>query len=246
MRECRLPKGVFNSWKEAASDEATAVAIFRISVGCLGVLAAQTLETGKGRLPYQLDQQLKEQMGRKTPTIKYHGGSIIPGANLYVVYYGNFTWTQHDILDTFLQNIGGSPAFNVNTEYYDSQGQYVRNVLNYNPAADSYNDAYLLGKSLRGNFDTTLLHNAVSGGHLPADINGLYLLTVSPDVKLPNVWCAYPYNSNAIVTGYDVKKYAVAADPPASVLSRARETLRTTTTRRAPMGTLVWTRWWIR
>jgi hypothetical protein len=208
-------KGVFNSWKEAASDEATAVAIFRISVGCLRDARGTNAGNREGASAYQLDQQLKEKMGTKTPTIKYHGGSIIPGANLYVVYYGNFTWTQHDILDTFLQNIGGSPAFNVNTEYYDSQGQYVRNVLNYDPEADSYNDAYSLGKSLRGNFDTTLLHNAVSGGHLPADINGLYLLTVSPDVKLPNVWCAYPYNSNAIVT----VKYAVAADPPASVLS---------------------------
>lgn len=35
----------------------------------------------------------------------YHGGAIMPGANLYIVYYGSFTATQHDILDTFPENI---------------------------------------------------------------------------------------------------------------------------------------------
>lgn len=37
---------------------------------------------------------------------------------LYVVYYGSFTATQHAILDIFLQKVGGSGVFNVNTELY--------------------------------------------------------------------------------------------------------------------------------
>jgi len=156
--------------------------------------------------------------------------------NLYIVYYGSFTATQHNILDTFLQDLGGSPAYNVNTEYYDSLHQFVQNVLNYDPATDSYDDAYSLGKSLKGNFDTTLIHNAVSGGHLPADVNGIYMLTVSPDVKLPNsVWCAYHYHSSAIVTGEDIK-YAVAADPPKSILSSCSGNIATYHDKTSPNG----------
>ena len=182
-------------------------------------MLAQTAQTEKGRLPYQLDQEHKRQLAKRTQTILYHGGPIMPGANIYIVYYGSFTAIQHDILDTFLENIGGSPAFNVNTEYYDSLNQFVLNVLNYTPANDSYNDAYSMGTSLSGSFVTTLLHNAVAGGHLPSDTNGIYILTVSPDVKLPkSVWCAYHTHSTAIVTGEDIK-YALAADPPPSILS---------------------------
>ena len=185
-----------------------------------GVLMAQTPQAEKGRLPYQQDQQLKEQTKGKPPKILYHGGPVMTAAtNLYIVYYGNFSARQHNILDTFLSNVGGSPAFNVNTEYYDSTNQHVQNVLNYSAATNSYNDEYSMGKSLSGNFDTTILHNAVVGGHLPADVNGIYMLTVSPDVKLPSsVWCAYHFHSSAIVTGDDIK-YAVAADPPKSILS---------------------------
>ncbi len=184
------------------------------------LLAAQTNQPERGRLPYPLDQQLKKHAPATKPKILYHGGPVMAAAtNLYIVYYGSFTTKQHTILDTFLGHLGGTPAFNVNTEYYDSQGQFVQNILNYNPATNSYNDAYSLGKTLSGAFDTTILHNAVSGGHLPADTNGIYILTVSPDVKLPNnVWCAYHSNTTAIVTGQDIK-YTLAADPPKSILS---------------------------
>ena len=76
---------------------------------------------------------------------------VMTGAkNLYVVYYGSFTTTQHTILDTFLQNLGGSPAFNVNSGYYNAQNVFVENVLNYSPATDSYDDKLLLGKEAIG------------------------------------------------------------------------------------------------
>ena len=201
------------------------------------LLAAQTVEIEKGRLPYQQEQKRKEEAGTKTPVILYHGGPVMSASTtIYIVYYGSFTATQHDILDTFLENIGGSPAFNVNTEYYDSANQFVQNVLNYTPATDSYNDAYSLGTSLSGSFVTTILHNAVSGGHLPADANGIYLLTVSPDVKLPKtVWCAYHTHTTAIVAGEDIK-YALAADPPASILNSCSGNIATYGDATSPNG----------
>lgn len=212
------------------------LALLLTIVCCVALASAQNENEKNGRLPYQLDQELKAQAPR-TPKILYHGGPVMVAAtNVYIVYYGNFTTNQHTILDTFLQNIGGSPAFNVNTEYYNKQNQHVQNILNYNPATDSYDDAYSLGKSLSGSFDTTILHDAVAGGHLPADVNGIYLLTISPDVKLPNsVWCAYHSNTSAIVSGKDIK-YALAADPPASILSSCSGNIATYHDKTSPNG----------
>ena len=198
---------------------------------------AQTTTTPQGRLPYELDQQLKAQRASKTPTILYHGGPVmVASTNLYIVYYGSFTSNQHAILDTFLENLGGSPAFNVNTEYFDASNQHVQNVLNYSPATNSYDDAYSLGTSLSGSFETTILHNAVAAGHLPADINGIYILTISPDVKLPkSVWCAFHTHTTAIVTGEDIK-YTLAADPPPNILSSCSGNLATFHDTTSPNG----------
>ena len=210
------------------------VCLALLCFGC-GVMA-QTVQAGKGRLPYEAEQRRKQQ-AKQSPTILYHGGPVMSAAtNIYIVYYGSFTATQHDILDMFLQNVGGSPAFNVNTEYSGPANEFVQNVLNYNPATNSYDDAYSMGTTLSGSFVTTLLHNAVAGGHLPSDVNGIYILTVSPDVKLPkNVWCAYHTHSTAIVTGKDVK-YALAADPPASLLRSCSGNLATYGDTTSPNG----------
>jgi hypothetical protein len=211
----------------------TLSACFTVLLGC-GLLTAQSAQIEKGRRTYQQELQRKQ---TRTSTILYHGGPVMSAStSIYIVYYGSFTATQHDILDTFLENIGGSPAFNVNTEYYDSLNQFVQNVLNYTPATHSYDDAYSLGTNLSGSFVTTILHNDIAAGHLPVDVNGLYLLTISPDVKLPkNVWCAYHTHSTAIVTGDDIK-YALAADPPASILSSCSGNLATYHDTTSPNG----------
>lgn len=201
---------------------------------------AQTDSKAQGRLPYDLEKQHQKFSSTKGTAMIYHGGPVMVGpTSLYVVYYGSFTAAQHNILDTFLANLGGSPAFNVNTEYYDTVGgtnTYIQNALSYAPSTNSYNDNYSMGKNLSGSFVTTLLHNAVSGGHLPSNPNGMYILTVSPDVKLPNnVWCAYHDHSSAIIVGSDVK-YAIAADPGGSVLSKCSGNIATYHDTTSPNG----------
>ena len=187
------------------------------------------------RLPHEADRILKAQT--KTPQITYHGGPVmVAQTNLYIVYYGGFTTLQHTILDTFLQNVGGSPAFNVNTEYSNAQNQFVQNVLNYNPTTNSFNDAYSLGKSLSSSDFVTILHNAVAGGRFPSDVNGIYILTISPDVKIPkSSWCAFHAHSTSIATGLDIK-YALAADPPASIQTSCSGNLATFGDTTSPNG----------
>ena len=186
-------------------------------VSCFALLGAGHVPDHH-RQPFEKEKKTHQGAAR-TPVILYHGGPVMVNKDLYVIYYGSFTATQHAILDNFLQNLGGSGAFNVNSEYTDGSGNSVTNILNYSPATNSFNDAYSLGKSLSGSFDTTIIHNAIANGHLPSDVNGIYILTISPDVSLPkSVWCAYHTHSSNIVAGQDIK-YAVAPDPPQALLA---------------------------
>jgi hypothetical protein len=186
----------------------------------MGPAFAQSDSPLHPRLPFAANQELKNQLPGSHPTILYHGGAVMTGANhLYAIYYGSFTATQSSILDNFFENLGGSGAFDVNTTYYDAQGNYIQNALAYSPATDSYYDNYSMGHTLKGNFDTELITHAISNGYLPADANGIYMLITSPDVKVPaSTYCAYHYDSDNIVAGMNIK-YAVAPDPPPSLYS---------------------------
>jgi hypothetical protein len=108
----------------------------------------------------------------------------------------------------------------VNSGYYNAQNIFIQNVLNYSPNTDSYDDNYSLGTKLSGSFASTIVGNAISGGHFPADANGIYILTISADVRVfpKSTWCAYHTHSTSIVTGTDIK-YALAPDPPLSLYS---------------------------
>lgn len=187
---------------------------------CVALIAACCVAVAAHSVPDRhrrpFDKRVNTAAG--TPTILYHGGPVLVAAkDLYVIYYGAFTSTQHSILDTFLQNLGGSGAYNVNSEYFDASGNFIVNVLSYSPSTDSYDDAYSLGKSLSGSFENTIIHNAIANGHLPNDTNGIYILTISPDVKLPkSVWCAFHTHTTGIIAGEDIK-YALAPDPPSSL-----------------------------
>src|SRR5947207_253521 len=54
------------------------------------------------------------------PTISYHGGPVIGTPNVYVIWYGLWTISQQSIIIGFLNSIGGSPYFNINTTYPSS------------------------------------------------------------------------------------------------------------------------------
>ena len=142
-------------------------------VSCFALLGARHVPDHHRQTSEKEKEQKGRQASTRTPVILYHGGPVMVNKDLYVIYYGSFTATQHTILDYFLQNLSGSGAFNVNSEYTDGSGNAVANLLNYSPTTHSYNDPYSLGKTLSGSFDTTIIHNAIANGHLPSDVNGI-------------------------------------------------------------------------
>lgn len=209
---------------------------FLVSLSCFALIPGRD-GVDHHRQTFEKEKKARAEAATKTPVILYHGGPVMVNKNLYVIYYGSFTTTQHAILDNFLENLGGSGAYNVNSEYTDASGDNVVNILNYSPTTDSFNDAYSLGKSLSGSFDTNIIHNAIANGKLPNDSNGIYILTISTDVSLPkSVWCAYHTHSSNIVAGEDIK-YAVAPDPPqGSLLSSCSGNIATFGDTTSPNG----------
>lgn len=181
------------------------------------LMPGQTPKDGAGRQPY--DPRTKPgKPSSSGPQIFYHGGPVMTGSTnqIYVIYYGDFAGTTTNIIDTFLENIGGSGAFNVNTTYYDQQnGQnvHITNKLAYSRFTDSYYDTNSLGTKLGSTFATPLLQSALSGGHLPIDDQAIYLEIISPLVSVSNTnYCGYHTHSSTVAPGHDIK-YAVVPDP---------------------------------
>jgi hypothetical protein len=143
-------------------------------------------------------------------TITYNGGPVMgSGATVYVIYYGNWSAKATNIVNRFIQSLNGSPQFNVNTTYFDKNGAVVQNTVLYDPTVDSYVDNYSLGKNVRDSNIMTIVKNAINGGHLPNDTNGVYFVLTATDVTDPDgfcsFFCGYHGPSTSIITGETIK-----------------------------------------
>lgn len=120
--------------------------------------------------------------------IFYHGGPIITGTvNVYLIWYGNWTGnTAPSILTNLMTNIGGSPYFNTNTTYYNSNQAHVSNSVFLNGQSS---DNYSQGTSLNDSKIETIVSDAISQDKLPLDDNGVYFVITSADVNETSGFC---------------------------------------------------------
>jgi len=151
------------------------------------------------------------------PTISYNGGPVFETApTVYLVYYGNWTKKDQTVINNFLSALGGTTMDKINATYADSAHKHVPNALNFNPSKDSYHDNYSLGHHLTGDSQIQLIAaNAIKGGHLPPDENGIYFVLTAKDVTdadgFCTTYCGYHSPSTSIVTG-DVIKYSMVGN----------------------------------
>jgi Phosphate-induced protein 1 conserved region len=179
-------------------------------------VAASSLaqDAGSPTTASTITRTTRESAPPPTTTIYYGGGPVMSGStNVYVVYYGTWSTTSKNIVNTWLQHIGGSSLYNVNSTYHDSTGAGVQNVVNYNPTTNSYADNYSLGKSLTDASIQTIVSNAIRGAHLPNDqTNGVYFVLTAADVSQSSSngtlcvnYCGYHSPSTSIMTGETIK-----------------------------------------
>ena len=119
-----------------------------------------------------------------------HGGQVITTPSAYVIWYGN--WAQGNGTDTaagqqiivdFFHAIGGSPYYKINSTY---TGSGITGNVSYGGATSV---AYPYGASLSDANIQTIVANAITGGALPNDANGIYFVLTSSDVNEASGFC---------------------------------------------------------
>ena len=117
-------------------------------------------------------------------SIDYSGGPIMNvGTSVYIVYYGTWPAISVQIINSFVANLGGTPLHNIQTTYYDAAGVHIPNTIKFNHRTNAYHDNYSLGKNLTDADVQTIISNAIAGGHLANDVNGVYFVLTAQDVN---------------------------------------------------------------
>jgi hypothetical protein len=139
--------------------------------------------------------------------------------NVYYIWYGNWANnTALTILPFLASNIGGSAYFNINTTYYDANGNHVSNSVTYQ---GSITDDYSQGNSLSDDAVRTILTDALTSGNphqsgiLPLDPNGIYFVLTSADVFENSGFCSQYCNGfhRYVTMGNVDAKYAFIGNP---------------------------------
>jgi hypothetical protein len=175
------------------------------------LVSGQTSHIRKARLPFGVPIQVVPDTSPDADKLMlYHGGPIMLGTNaLYIVYYGTFSTGQNGtttIINDFFSNIGGSGNYNVNTTYYDKNGDYIINSLSFSPTNNVYNDNYSIGKNIGNNGIERIVKRALTGGHLPVQTAAIYFVVTAPDVTGSEIsgLCAFHGNSTKLVSGVNI------------------------------------------
>jgi hypothetical protein len=148
--------------------------------------------------------------------INYNGGPVFETPpTVYIVWYGNWTAQDKSIIDYYFAHLGGTTQNKINTTFTDSSNKAIPNVVHHS-AKNDYHDNYSLGKTINGSSAIqTIIANAISGHHLPADSNGIYFVLTYTDVSdggFCTQYCGYHSPSTSIVSG-EVIKFAMVGNP---------------------------------
>lgn len=123
--------------------------------------------------------------------IAYHGGPVMTqGANVYYIWYGN--WSSNSavgILTDFMNSVGGSSWLNIETTYYQTSSGVKTPIKNLVTLKKSIFDNYSKGKVLTDSAVSAIVKNAITSGKLPLDPNGVYFVLTSSDVSETSGFC---------------------------------------------------------
>jgi Phosphate-induced protein 1 conserved region len=138
--------------------------------------------------------------------ITQHGGPVMLGTtNVYYIWYGNWAGNSGvQILTDFMNNLGGSPWYNIITTYTSTTGVPIPNSL-YLKGTTSV--AYPYGTSLTDANIASVVSTAITTHALPLDANGVYFVLTSADVTASSGFCTSycGWHTYITVSGVPVK-----------------------------------------
>ncbi len=180
----------------------------------------QMVPTGKGYgVPAKPGQFVPAQIGPDANGIDYHGGPVMKakgGQKVYILWYGdwaNQSPTGKQIVRDMLNNVTGTPYYNINTTYYqdNNPSKFVRNIVKLKGEADDV--AKSAGSALSDTQIRTLIANAITSGKFPADKNAVYFLLTTKDVNATSGFCTSycGWHTHTSVLSTDIK-YSFVGD----------------------------------
>jgi len=146
-----------------------------------------------------------------TTPILYHNGPVMAGpVNVYVIWDGN--WTQNNgtdnaagqqIVRDFLNGVGGSPYFYINTTYSVGSSAITGAVTLAGEATDTGSQ----GTKLRDATVLAIVKSAITTGKLPKDANGVYFVLTSSNVSENSGFCNRycGWHTRGTISGSDIK-----------------------------------------
>ncbi len=135
-------------------------------------------------------------VGNDSTGIQYHGGPIMYSPRIAAIYWsptpiypggpgpgtsGSPAGADGSLLAYFLQNLGGSPLFNILTTYYDASDTFIQNVVTYS----QYWSDSTSPPQTTGTFDVLAeVERGFANGSLTYDPSTLYTVFTGPGVNL--------------------------------------------------------------
>jgi len=182
-----------------------------VLIVCLATCAMAQLGSGVHMLrPYK-----QGELPNLTGTISYNGGPVFEKTpTIYIVWYGTWTAKDKSVIDGYFAHLGGTTMAKINTKYSDGANKFVP-ITAHHTTANDYHDNYSLGHSVNDTGIQQIAANAISGGHLPKDVNGIYFVLTAKDVTdsdgFCTAFCGYHSPSTSIVSG-DIIKYSMVGN----------------------------------
>ena len=155
----------------------------------------------------------------RPPLIYYWGGGLILQQRLVAVYYSPTTIYQNgpragttgpggadrSLVGYFLNNLGGSPYWKINTTYsqtIDGGESFVQNVMTYNSFWAAKSNAARTGAVVSDDDMINLIETGFGNGTLTYNPNTLYMVFTGPGVNLGGGFSRNDLEYCAYHTGY--------------------------------------------
>ncbi len=160
--------------------------------------------------------------------IYYHGGPVILAQQVAAIYWSSETIysggpapgttgpgsADGSVIGYFLNNLGGSPYYNINTTYTDGAGTAISNSVRYTQFWAANTNVPLPVVPVTDSQMQSLIVSGFTSGTLTYDPSTLYLVftdaLVNPGGAFGAVYCAY--HGNFTWNGNDVKYAAMPHD----------------------------------
>jgi hypothetical protein len=160
-----------------------------------------------------------------TSPISYHGGPVMTSTqDIYYIWYGNWSGNSATtILADFMNNLGGSPYYNINTTYKNGSNVAVPNSISLSGVTTT--SAYL-GTSLSDAQIQQVVKDTINSGVFgAANPNAIYFVLTSADVTASSGFCTQycGWHTHATINGVDVK-YSFVGNPDRCISSCAAQT----------------------